>query len=371
MAAAPSKARNRSLPQQLTLDHVSPATRLLEKRRHMFEVQEALDAQKEEFQRREATFKRREEMLKKKDLELQESLIKFNKFLQENDSKRNRAEKKQLDEKKQKQLKEGEIVRLHGEVQKQLEKRAQMVEEVKKMSQYQAYLDSVLEVEEEYPEIADLLARYETLSAARDDLIKRQDSAADQNERERKELQEFMQERSDRILNYNNQVADLQQDSEKAAEKVVEIQENADRQVQTVAESTLQLGQVMMACENIYQRCMSKTHVARKEVKSEGEITDDTEAVKEKLSFIQDYLTDLQSIVKLAKPVVSTPKGEGGGAAVDAGAGAGGANAPKGGGKVNYEVLAVQARQSVRGTGESRAPGQSRHSMSTGSESAA
>ena len=43
-------------------------------------------------------------MLKKKDLELQESLIKFNKFLQENDSKRNRAEKKQLDEKKQKQV---------------------------------------------------------------------------------------------------------------------------------------------------------------------------------------------------------------------------------------------------------------------------
>lgn len=39
--------------QSLTLDHVSPATRLLEKRRQMFEVQEALDAQKEEFARRE------------------------------------------------------------------------------------------------------------------------------------------------------------------------------------------------------------------------------------------------------------------------------------------------------------------------------
>ena len=42
-----STKRNRNLPQQLTLDHVSPATRLLEKRRQMFEVQEALDAQKE------------------------------------------------------------------------------------------------------------------------------------------------------------------------------------------------------------------------------------------------------------------------------------------------------------------------------------
>ena len=37
----------------LVLDHVSPATRLLEKRRQMFEVQAALDAQKEEFARRE------------------------------------------------------------------------------------------------------------------------------------------------------------------------------------------------------------------------------------------------------------------------------------------------------------------------------
>ena len=36
---AVSTKRNRNLPQQLTLDHVSPATRLLEKRRQMFEVQ--------------------------------------------------------------------------------------------------------------------------------------------------------------------------------------------------------------------------------------------------------------------------------------------------------------------------------------------
>ena len=34
-------------------------------------MQEALDAQKEEFQRRETTFKRREEVLKNKDRELQ------------------------------------------------------------------------------------------------------------------------------------------------------------------------------------------------------------------------------------------------------------------------------------------------------------
>jgi len=82
------------VPPQLTLDHVSPATRLLEKRRQKIEVQEALEAQKADFERREEQFQRREQIIKKKDLELQENLIRFNKFLQENDTKRTRAEKK-------------------------------------------------------------------------------------------------------------------------------------------------------------------------------------------------------------------------------------------------------------------------------------
>jgi hypothetical protein len=71
----------KAMPVQLNLDHVAPATRLLEKRRQMVEVQDALDAQKEEYAKREEAFKRREEQLRKKDLELQESLIRFNKFL--------------------------------------------------------------------------------------------------------------------------------------------------------------------------------------------------------------------------------------------------------------------------------------------------
>lgn len=40
------------VPHTLVLEHVSPATRLLEKRRLMFEVQEALEQQKAEFNRK-------------------------------------------------------------------------------------------------------------------------------------------------------------------------------------------------------------------------------------------------------------------------------------------------------------------------------
>lgn len=199
MAEASAK-RNRNLPQQLTLDHVSPATRLLEKRRQMFEVQEALDAQKEEFQRREATFKRREEMLKKKDLELQESLIKFNKFLQENDSKRSRAEKKEKDEVKQRLVKEQEITKLQEALMQQKEQRRVMTIELDKMMKHQSFLESVLDATEEFPEITDLLSRYETLDAAHSDLISRQVQAEEHNEAERHELTQFVRDKTDEIL---------------------------------------------------------------------------------------------------------------------------------------------------------------------------
>eukprot|EP00957_Ditylum_brightwellii_P077246 5870114-Ditylum_brightwellii.AAC.1 len=80
--------------QTVFLEHACTATRMLEKRRQLFEVQEALEAQKEDFARKGDAFRRREEALRKKDLRLQESLIKFNKFLQENESKRTRAIKR-------------------------------------------------------------------------------------------------------------------------------------------------------------------------------------------------------------------------------------------------------------------------------------
>merc|ERR1711865_238512 len=48
------KLLRRNVPPQLTLDHVSPATRLLEKRRQKIEVQEALEAHKADESREKA-----------------------------------------------------------------------------------------------------------------------------------------------------------------------------------------------------------------------------------------------------------------------------------------------------------------------------
>ena len=58
----------------------------------------------------EAQFRGREDTLKRRDIELQDSLIRFSKFLQDNDAKRVRALKKAADERKIREEKEREMV---------------------------------------------------------------------------------------------------------------------------------------------------------------------------------------------------------------------------------------------------------------------
>ncbi|KAJ1485775.1 hypothetical protein T484DRAFT_1619896 [Baffinella frigidus] len=147
----------------MNLEDVSPATRLLEKRRQMFEVQEALETQKEEFARREELFKRREEALRKQDLELQQQLIRFNKFLQENDSKTARAEKKAAEEIKLREQKEREIQELTVQAEELTKSKDQKKAELDKNLVYEKYLLAVLEESDDFVEIQDILKRYQTL----------------------------------------------------------------------------------------------------------------------------------------------------------------------------------------------------------------
>ena len=187
--------------------------------------------------------------------------------------------------------------------------------EVRKMSKFQSFLDTVLEMEEEYPEITDLLSRHETLDAAHRDLVDRQDSAGRKNEELRHELQEFVRVKSDDILARNNEIADLQEECERQQGASRDLLAEAERHISFVADSTLQLGQVTMACENLYSRCVSASTVGRKtpkaaerdaetdaESKSRAHVDDDTRVLLDKLELIKEYVTDLAAISRLARP---------------------------------------------------------------------
>ncbi|GLD96470.1 hypothetical protein PINS_up005153 [Pythium insidiosum] len=206
-------------------------------------------------------FHRREEALRKKDLELQESLIKFNKFLQENESKRNRAIKRASDEIKQRLTKEQEVAKLKEHLEQLLVENDKLNSEVKKNMKYARYLELVQEtVPEDYPEVADLVNRYRTLKETNRDLSQNQLHHEEENERKRVEFANFQKERANEILNHNNRIASMQRELEADENLTIRLQHEADAGLRMTTQKTLALGQIVMAIGNLLQRCTSGMH---------------------------------------------------------------------------------------------------------------
>uniref|UniRef100_A0A7S0X210 DUF4200 domain-containing protein n=1 Tax=Mantoniella antarctica TaxID=81844 RepID=A0A7S0X210_9CHLO len=279
-------------PHTLVLEHVAPATRLLEKRRQMFEVQESLEAQKLEFRVKEEGFKRREETLKKKDLDLQESLIRFSKFLQENDSKRSRAEKKAADEIKLRLQKEIEIVDLAETLGSLKVEKVDTSEIVEMNLSYTKYLESVLDIADEYHEIPDLLMRHATLEATNKDLRDADRDYLAQIEKSRAELHSYTKEKVDEVLNLNNKIARLKKVLETVERGVVNMAEDRDYMLQTASQKTLDHGQVCMATDNLFLRCSKRSSVNHPNYNNP----------LEQLHVIGDFMSDLSEIVKMKNP---------------------------------------------------------------------
>jgi alanyl-tRNA synthetase len=97
---------------------MTSATRLLEKRRELADIETTLSSEKEEFQLKMEALSRRNEDLERRETQLKENLLKFDKFLRENEAKKARAQKKSQEEKRLKETKELEVDSLRELVQR-------------------------------------------------------------------------------------------------------------------------------------------------------------------------------------------------------------------------------------------------------------
>lgn len=211
---------------EYTISQECTSSLILEKRRQLAEVHDALEAQKDEFARKMDAFRRREESLHKKDLRLQDSLIKFNKFLQENEKKRTRAMKRCSDECRIRELKEEEIVKLKDLLKVKDEEERELSEKLSRGKKYPDYLKSVIQQEvaqqmpssssssssDDYSEIQDILDRYQTLKTTNDDLLAQLEKNTKHHETSRLNYTQFTKKSSNEILNMNNEIVMLQKE---------------------------------------------------------------------------------------------------------------------------------------------------------------
>lgn len=233
--------------------HVSPATRLLEKRRETAEVEHALSAQKEEFSMKMEGLAQRRQELESKEQELKQSLMKFDRFLRENDSKKTRALKKAKDERNMIKQKEEEIKTLQSECSQLEQERDKFKKRLEKYTIYQTYLERVLDLSDEFSELREIMARYDTLIATHNDLLNREQKNQITMEKEKQKFNRFTEEKNTEVLHYNNQLAQLQTRLDKAQSEAVHWESKWTHIQNTAARKTLLLGQIKIATHNLYQ----------------------------------------------------------------------------------------------------------------------
>lgn len=286
------KLLRRNVPAQLTLDHVSPATRLLEKRRQKIEVQEALEAQKADFARREEQYWRREQIIKKKDLDLQENLIRFNKFLQENDTKRTRAEKKHIEEEKKKE-EYTEQIKLHEKELAELEKEHDQLQfQLEKNQKYMTFLELTCESQgDEFGEPLELQHRHETLRETNQDLLARRHECDKELNELQKEIPKRQTERATETQVKNTRIAQMRKQLEETKGQVYNLSQQAEKKEAKKLERTHQLGQVRMALDNTFARCVRQTTLT-----SKAEKIRDLKDPEEQLDFIAQFVCDMSAI---------------------------------------------------------------------------
>mmetsp|Transcript_118169 Transcript_118169/g.335190 ORF Transcript_118169/g.335190 Transcript_118169/m.335190 type:complete len:383 (-) Transcript_118169:164-1312(-) len=255
MAGETSMTRH---PQQLFFDNVSPQTRLLEKRRQMYEVQDALENQKAKFAKEEETFKKREEHLRTQDLHLQHQLFRFNKFLQDNEAKRRRAETRAAEEAAQIRQKEEDIRDLehHLDESKQLSK--ELEEEVARNMKYEEFLESVKDTDENFQEIQDLVTRYDTLESANKDLMRIQTESEHRIEELRNDFQNYRKEQEMDMLAFTNRIATLSSELDETIKEKQHWDQKLDETTQEDSKHSLYVGQILMSVENLFLRCTTK-----------------------------------------------------------------------------------------------------------------
>jgi predicted nuclease with TOPRIM domain len=160
-----------------------------------------------------------------------------------------------------------------------------------KAHRYQRFLETVLEVADEYQEVPDLLMRHATLQATNQDLKEHQHRCAELAEKTRAELNVYIKQKTDEILNLNNHLARLKKELESFEQQAMAQESKKDYSLQVASQKTLEYGQVVMSTDNIFNRCRSKSCIGH---------AAETHPLLQ-LEIIGNYVSDLGYIVKMHK----------------------------------------------------------------------
>ncbi|CAM9655093.1 unnamed protein product, partial [Chrysoparadoxa australica] len=199
----------------LELSQMSQRTLLLKKKKELHEIDDALEFVTEKYKQRMEGCGARQADFESKQKDMKSQVLKFEKFIMENDTKRMRAEAKAKHERRVLEQKEQELKQLQEELVTAQRKETALKKQREKLKPYHEYLLSVVaESDQDFEEIADLLNRFRTLSDANRNLKQLCTESEVEMERRRVAMQQYCQDKQNELLVRNSELNERQRDLE-------------------------------------------------------------------------------------------------------------------------------------------------------------
>ena len=249
----------KSLVPTQKLDTVSPATRLLDKRRKMYENQEAFIAKKKHFTQQEFEFQTREAELREEDHKLQQSLIQYATFLDNNAKVMRNCDQNiaKLREENEQRAREIERKRKQYDI---LQSKKKRIEQQKaSVEKYQQFLEDVKSTNDDYSEVVEICDRYLTLSSARDSLCEGKIELDRRLEEKKAEVSNFERVMDAKVMTLGNEIATLTVDCDRVDAEKSALQNDEEETSAKKWEQIAELSQVIFAIEMIENLCSKKT----------------------------------------------------------------------------------------------------------------
>lgn len=234
-------------------DHTE-VTKMLEKRRQLFEIEEAFNLQSDEFKKNMDKFKIQEDTIKRTDNKIQEKFIRHCKFLAENKDKRNRAKRHMEEERIIKKSKKAQV-QAEEEVLEQLERQKLLFEsKISQLQPYETYLQKVVEQnQDQYTDIRDLLQRFQTLQQSNKRLREHKEEVEQQLNSLNQEITAFEKNKNVDIMILNNEITNFQKQYETLELKNIKIQDEVKASEQNNNMKMSSLAKLMLTIDNLYE----------------------------------------------------------------------------------------------------------------------
>ncbi len=221
----------------------------------MREVDDALEFMKEEFKTRIEACEERQRDFERKQTAMKDQVLRFEKFIQENDAKTKRADKKVQSERKTKEGAEERIRKLHEAQLASNKAKLDLEKRLEKLRQYEIYLEeTVHSCGDQYHEITDVLNRHKTLIYNFEELKIIVDKGDKEVEAMRNKLLLLTQETQNSILTRNSDIHRLQKSIEDMRAESFRLSSKKEEIETHSKEKSREYGQVVMSIKNVYNR---------------------------------------------------------------------------------------------------------------------